>query len=160
MGNFVSLLNGIAPCHGYARPGGIRTTQTLNRSPRQSPAKRIWWGEEEQGSDMTDAHAWASGIERTLRRRRGLCPRGKKESPTWFCPPAEIAQERRRASPVKEDRGKGDYERPLRAGAYRSRPPAAFKVNCPKGARECGLGHCLLCRRGQSRPPRRAELSK
>ncbi len=62
--------------------------------------------------------------------------------------------------PQQGDRGKGDYKRPLRAGAYRSRPPAAFKVNCPKGARECGLGHCLLCRRGQSRPPRRAELSK
>ena len=24
------------------------------------------------------------------------------------------------------DRGKGDYERPLRVGAYRSRPPAIF----------------------------------
>ena len=44
------------------------------------------------------------------------------------------------------DRGKGDYERPLREGAHRSRPPAAF---------------WLLCRRGQSNivspPPRRAE---
>ena len=39
-------------------------------------------------------------------------------------------------------RGKGDYERPLRVGAHRSRPPAAF---------------CLLCRRGQSRTPRRAK---
>ena len=29
-------------------------------------------------------------------------------------------------------------------------PPAAFKVNCPEGARESGLGHWLLCRRGQS----------
>ena len=47
--------------------------------------------------------------------------------------------------PQQGDRGKGDYKRPLRVGAYRSRPPAAF---------------CLLCRRGQSRPPRRAELSK
>ena len=29
---------------------------------------------------MTDAYAWASGIERTLRRRRGPCPRGKKNA--------------------------------------------------------------------------------
>ena len=67
-------------CHSSARLGDVRTAQTLNRGPRQSPAKRVWWGEEEQGSDMTDAHTWASGIERTLRRRRGLCPRGKKNA--------------------------------------------------------------------------------
>ena len=57
-----------------------------NWGPRRSPAKRVRWGEadspyqgemsrrdrgdrEEQGSGMTDAHTWASGIERTLRRR-------------------------------------------------------------------------------------------
>ena len=56
------------------------------RGPHRSPAKRVRWGEadspyqgemsrrdrgdrEEQGSDMTDAHTWASGIKRTLRRR-------------------------------------------------------------------------------------------
>ena len=64
-------------CHSSARVGGVRTTQTLNRGPRQSPAKRVWWGEEEQGSDMTDAHEWASGIKRTLRRRGPCGPRVK-----------------------------------------------------------------------------------
>ena len=74
-------------CPGYAMVGGVRTARTLNRGPRQSPAKRVWWGEEEQGSDMTDAHAWASGIERTLRRRRAQWPGGKKGRPLRFCPP-------------------------------------------------------------------------
>ena len=77
---FGAAVVGRTSCHGFARVGGVRTAQTLNRGPHQSPAKRVWWGEEEQGSDMTDAHAWASGIERTLRRRRGLCPRGKKDA--------------------------------------------------------------------------------
>ena len=53
----------------------VRTAH--NRGPRQSPAKRVWWGEEEQGSDMTDAHEWASGIKRTLRRRGPCGPRVK-----------------------------------------------------------------------------------
>ena len=47
--------------------------------PRRSPAKRVRWGEEEQGSGMTDAHTWASGIKRTLRRR---CPPYKTSHPS------------------------------------------------------------------------------
>ena len=42
-------------------------------------------------------------------------------------------------------RAKAACEHPLREGAHRRRSPAAF---------------CLLCRRGQSRTPLRAELSK
>ena len=38
--------------------------------PRRSPAQRVRWGEEEQGSVVTDTHTWVSGIQRTLRRRR------------------------------------------------------------------------------------------
>ena len=35
--------------------------------------------------------------------------------------PAEVTCSRKQG-----DRGKGDYERPLRVGAHRSRPPAIF----------------------------------
>ena len=35
--------------------------------------------------------------------------------------PAEVTCSRKQG-----DRGKGDYERPLREGAHRSRPPAIF----------------------------------
>ena len=39
------------------------------RGPRPSPAERVGRGEEEQGSGRRDAHAWASRLGRTLRRR-------------------------------------------------------------------------------------------
>ncbi len=62
---------------GGACAPGARRTGDHYWGPHRSPAKRVRWGEEEQGSAMTDAHAWASGIKRTLRRR---------------CPPDEIAK--------------------------------------------------------------------
>ena len=37
---------------------------------------RVRWGEETQGSDVTDAHTWVFGAKRTLCRRR-VC---------WYCP--------------------------------------------------------------------------
>ena len=128
-------------CHGYAGVGGVRTAQTLNRGPRQSPAKRVWWGEEEQESDMTDAHAWASGIERTLRRRRGLCPEARRASYSSFA--------RRMKGPIFQEgvprnRGSGgnDCERPPREGAHRKRPPGHF---------------WFLFGQTKRNPPRRAE---
>ena len=70
----------------------------------------------------------------------------------------------RRASPVKRGSGGNDCEHRRRQGAHRKWPPAILKVNCPKGAREGGLGHWLLSDRSESNtvssPPRRAEFSQ
>ena len=103
-------------CHGYAGVGGARTTRTLNRGPRQSPAKRVWWGEEEQGSGMTDAHTWASGIKRTLRRR---------------CPPDESAQENRSASPVTGVRGKPPMSARRAKALIEGGPGGSLVTFCP-----------------------------
>ncbi len=66
--------------------------------------------------------------------------------------------------PVKRGSGGNDCEHRRRQGAHRKRPPAILKVNCPKGAREGGLGHWLLSDRPESNtvssPPRRAEASQ
>ena len=102
-------------CHGYARAGGVRTAQTLNWGPRQSPAKRVWWGEEEQGSGMMDAHTWASGIERTLRRRRPQWAEARRTQVLSF----------RRASPVKRGSGGGaTWNARLRRGVPRRHTPS------------------------------------
>ena len=49
------------------------------RGPHRSPAQRVRWGEEEQGSDVTDTHTWVSGTQWTLRRRR---PAAKHPQPS------------------------------------------------------------------------------
>ena len=113
-------------CHGYARAGGVRTAQTLNWGPRQSPAKRVWWGEEEQGSGMMDAHTWASGIERTLRRRRPQWAEARRTQGLVFGAAGRKCLSSRRASPRKWGPGQAAYERPLREGAHRRRPRRFF----------------------------------
>ena len=62
---FGAAVIGWTSCHGFAKVGGVRTAQTLNRGPRQSLAKRVWWGEEEQGSGCSfcrQAEAEPSGL--------------------------------------------------------------------------------------------------
>src|SRR5699024_10830946 len=44
----------------------------------------------------------------------------------------------------------GDYEHKV---LIWSRPPAILKVNCPKGAREGGLGHWFLSHRWERNSP-------
>ena len=76
----------------------------------------------------------------------------------------EDTESSQEGAPRKWGSGGNDCEHRRRQGAHRKRPPAILKVNCPKGAREGGLGHWLLSDRPESNtvssPPRRAEPSQ
>ena len=61
---------------------------------------------------MTDAHAWASGIERTLRRRRPQWAEARRTQGLVFGAAGRKCQILRRASPVMGVWGWGDLERP------------------------------------------------
>ena len=131
-------------CHGYARAGGVRTAQTLNWGPRQSPAKRVWWGEEEQGSGMMDAHTWASGIERTLRRRRPQWAEARRTQGLVFGAAGRKCLSSRMASPRNGGLGVGRLGTPACSEAFLGdTPPVTL---------------WFLSGDPERNPPRRAEL--
>ena len=88
--------------------------------------------------------------------------RGKKDQPVMFLRAGRLLLRKQEGVPRNWGSGGNDCEHRRRQGAHRKRPPAILKVNCPKGAREGGLGHWLLSDRPESNtvssPPRRAEL--
>ena len=85
------------------------------RGPRPSPAERVGRGEEEQGSGRRDAHAWASRLGRTLRRRgRG----GPVPGQGRLLQPEEISEKRgavvsRADGPERGRKTKGLRSRPV-----------------------------------------------
>ena len=76
---------------------------------------------------------------------RAQWPGSKKGTPLRFCPPDVKCQVHSKASPVKwGSRGRPPMSTGVSQVLIEGCPLVPFKVNCPEGAREGGLGHWFL----------------
>ena len=76
--------------------------------------------------------------------------RGKKDQPVLILPAGRLLLRKQEGVLRNWGSGGNDCEHRRRQGAHRKRPTAILKVNCPRGAREGGLGHWLLSDRSES----------